>query len=399
MTSNLVSCWSGAAFLALACSATAYGDDTRMEPILDLRLRAEQVDQAGLENTTAVTLRGRFGFQLQFLSGWSFLAEAEAVEHLGGDFSDTVNTIGGRAVVADPEAFELNRFQVSWTGETANLTLGRQRIVFDDARLVGNVGFRQNEQTFDAVRVGYTGMADIAMDYVYVGRVHRIFGDDSPMGEFESDSHIFRIGAETPAGEISASILLLDFENAPAASSQTYSLRWSESWTFEAGTFGATAQLALQDAYRGGGPASELGFQSVGATFTRGDITAFAGADVLEGSGGQAFSTPLATLHAFQGWADVFLTTPGQGLRDLSFGIRGRGVNIVSGAPAANWAVVYHDFESDNGSVSFGREFDAVFRVPVNDWLAVELKGARFEGEQPAFPDRTKIWLSIEANF
>ena len=29
--------------------------------------------------------------------------------------------------------------------------------------------------------------------------------------------------------------------------------------------------------------------------------------------------TPLATLHAFNGWADMFLTTPANGLQDLYF--------------------------------------------------------------------------------
>src|SRR3546814_12023345 len=32
-----------------------------------------------------------------------------------------------------------------------------------------------------------------------------------------------------------------------------------------------------------------------------------------------AFQTPLATLHKFQGWADLFLTTPSAGVRDLNF--------------------------------------------------------------------------------
>src|SRR3546814_1461069 len=32
-----------------------------------------------------------------------------------------------------------------------------------------------------------------------------------------------------------------------------------------------------------------------------------------------AFQTPLATLHKFQGWADLFLTTHSAGVRDLNF--------------------------------------------------------------------------------
>ena len=40
------------------------------------------------------------------------------------------------------------------------------------------------------------------------------------------------------------------------------------------------------------------------------------GIEYLEGNGTIGFSTPLATLHKFQGFADVFLTTPASGITD-----------------------------------------------------------------------------------
>jgi hypothetical protein len=51
-------------------------------------------------------------------------------------------------VVADPAFLAINRFALL-NNSLANttLTLGRQRIVLDDARFVGNGGWRQNEQT------------------------------------------------------------------------------------------------------------------------------------------------------------------------------------------------------------------------------------------------------------
>ena len=41
------------------------------------------------------------------------------------------------------------------------------------------------------------------------------------------------------------------------------------------------------------------------------------GFERLEGNGTVALQTPLATLHAFNGWADKFLSTPANGLRDV----------------------------------------------------------------------------------
>lgn len=378
--------------------AAAQVADVESAPIIDLRLRTELVDQSGLEETTALTLRGRFGYEIKTSGGWSALAEAEAIGHLNQDFSDTVRSVPGKAVVPDPEAFEVNRLQVGWKGETANATLGRQRIVFDDARFVGNVGFRQNEQTFDALRIGYQGLESASVDYVYIDKVRRIFGDDSPVGEYESDSHVVRIGTQTGLGDFVATALLLDFGNAPAASSQTYSMRWSDKWETLAGSLALTALAARQSDYNGNGPAEDLGFQSYGAALDRGNYSVFANLDILEGSAGQGFGTPLATLHAFQGWADVFLNTPATGVRDLSLGLRGKGPEFIENAKPASWALVYHDFESDNGALSYGGEFDAVFTLPINHWLTLEAKGAVYDGDSGGFADRTKLWLALDAS-
>ena len=388
----------GLALAVLSPSAAAEGPAIEGKPIIDLRLRSEFIDQTGLDETTAVTLRGRVGYEIKTTGGWSALAEAEAVGHLSDDFSDTVRTEPGKAVVPDPETLELNRLQVGWKGDAVSATLGRQRIIFDDARFVGNVGFRQNEQTFDALRIGYEGFQSAIIDYVYIDTVHRIFGDDSPVGEFESDSHVVRLSGKTGFGDFTATALLLDFRNAPTSSSQTYAVGWSDTWETLAGSASLTALAAHQSDYAGKGPAEDLGYQSYGAALSRGNYSAFANLEVLEGSGGQGFATPLATLHAFQGWADVFLNTPGAGVRDLSLGLRGKGLQLIEVVRPASWALIYHDFDSDNGAVSYGHEIDAVFTLPLNDKLKLEAKVAVFDGAAGGPADRTKFWLALDAS-
>ena len=56
---------------------------------------------------------------------------------------------------------------------------GRQRITLDDHRFIGNVGWRQNEQTFDSVRVTTNLIPDLKLDYSYIWEVQRIFGSKS----------------------------------------------------------------------------------------------------------------------------------------------------------------------------------------------------------------------------
>ena len=107
-----------------------------------------------------------------------------------------------------PEGFtnlatEINRAQVSFSGfEHTALTLGRQRIILGDARHVGNVGFRQNEQTFDALRLAWTGAEHLKLDYIYLDRVHRIFGDDHPAGEWDLDAHLIDATLDLPGGSV-----------------------------------------------------------------------------------------------------------------------------------------------------------------------------------------------------
>lgn len=368
------------------------------KPILDIRLRAEQVDQDGLDETTALTARARVGYDYKANDALSFLGEVEGVAHLNDDFSDTVNTVAGKAIVADPEAFEINRLQVAWKDEASSVTLGRQRIILDDARFVGNVGFRQNEQTFDALRLGHVFSGKASVDYVYIDKVRRVFGDDSPVGEWDSASHILQLSTRTSLGDIKAYGLLLDFDDAPAASGQTWGASWTRSLETDLGKVVLDAEAAVQRDWNGQGPESDLGYQAANISMTQRGVTGTLGFEILEGAGGRGFATPLATLHAFQGWADVFLNTPSAGIRDASIGLKGGGLHMIKGATPANWALIYHDFDSDNGAISFGSEIDASLRIPINEWLTLEAKGAVFDGAEKGPANRTKIWLALSFN-
>jgi len=59
--------------------------------------------------------------------------------------------------------------------------------------------------------------------------------------------------------------------------------------------------------------------------------------------GAFGFSTPLATLHKFNGWSDQFLATPSVGLVDTNFTLSG---TLAGG----KWLVRYHDFQADVAS-------------------------------------------------
>lgn len=105
------------------------------------------------------------------------------------------------------------------------------------------------------------------------------------------------------------------------------------------------------------------------------------------------FRTPLATLHAFNGWADKFLTTPPAGLNDLFLGIKGKVGNW-------KWNMVYHDFKAESGSQKFGREFDASIGTGFAKHYGVLFKAAFFDAARSSvYDDTTKYWVQLTADF
>ena len=110
--------------------------------------------------------------------------------------------------------------------------------------------------------------------------------------------------------------------------------------------------------------------------------------------GAYGFATPLATLHKFNGWVDQFLTTPQQGLEDLSVSVAG---NIAGG----NWLVTYHDFsasESDAEVDDLGSEIDVQYVTKIADSFSLGLKYASYDGADAAV-DTNKLWVWLGTRF
>ena len=172
-------------------SESSEARSSESKPIFDARLRYEDVDQTPLaEEADAETLRVRLGFETGKAWNTALLAEGEVVTELERQLSRRhgATTQSRLSRVPDPESEEINRLQLvntSLPGTT--ITLGRQRILLDDQRFVGNVGWRQNEQTFDAVRIVNKPLAALTLDATYLNQVNRIFGRESPQGRYHGD--------------------------------------------------------------------------------------------------------------------------------------------------------------------------------------------------------------------
>ena len=374
------------------------------KPIIDVRYRFEWKDQQGFaENAYANTIRTRLGYETGEFHHLKFLVEFENVATIGDDhFNSTTNGRAQFPTIADPDATEINRAQATFTGiEKTPITIGRQAYNLGNQRFVGVVDFRQNQQTFDAARLSSTIIDNLSVDYLYISRVHRVFGDDNPLGEFDSDSHVAAATYDAKKlGKLSGYGLFLDFEEAPALSSRTFGVRYENTVVLDAGAeikAGIVGEYASQKDYAANPfDYSEDYLHGEGALFV-GPAALRVGYEQLGGDGVIGFATPLATLHKFQGFADVFLTTPANGIEDIYATIQYDWKDAPFGA-GLNFFATYHDFKAENGGADLGEEFDAGAALKIHKNWSAELKGAVYNGT-PALADRSLIWASLRFQY
>jgi hypothetical protein len=399
---NITGATAGTVLLALlavtAASAAEQGLEqaiVQTKPIIDLRLRYENVQQDGFAHEAdAVTLRGRLGLQTGKAWNTQLLAEADLMWPWVTDYNSTTNGKRQYPVVADPENYSVNRLQLSNTSIPDTTTvLGRQRINLDDQRFVGSVGWRQNEQTFNALRVTNASLHDLTVDLTFFNKVNRIYGKDSPVGSYQGSSYLTNLSYQTTAGKLTAFAYILDLDQAPTDSSRTYGLRFAGSHAWQGITWGYSASYATQSEYANSPLNYSDDYKELELSATRSGFSLAAGIELLAGNGTKGFTTPLATLHKFQGWADKFLVTPANGVDDryLSLGYTHKRTGPFD---TLSLAAVGHQFRSERLSIDYGSEIDLQAQVTYQHY-AVMLKYADYNADAFA-TDTRKFWVQLE---
>lgn len=380
---------------------TADAGELRIEPILEVRARYEAVEQGALE-ADAATVRVRAGAQAA-LGALTLIAEGEATLALADEYNAFPFPLANEsqrrpqyAVVPDPENAELNRLQLRYAEGKNAITVGRQRINLDDQRWVGAVGWRQNEQTFDAVRAEIS-MGPLSADVAYAIAQRSVFGEDAD-ARAAYGGDLVMAGVSGKAGPVEGKLFayLFDYDEPffAANSSQSYG-------GIVRGVFplGAASKLSLRASYArqadlGSNPfdyaADYWAFE--GGTTLAGFSLA-AGWERLGSDNGRSVQTPAATLHKFNGWADVFLATPPAGLDDAYVSV-GKSVKQLGPLAAFNFGVAYHQFDSAAGDIEYGSEWDASlgFKAGGIGWL---LKFADYRAVGFG-ADTRKLWLQAE---
>lgn len=306
-------------------------------PVVDVRARSESVDDKSKAlDANAMTVRARLGYETGVWNNLSLAFDFDEVFAVAAtDFNSTRSGKTAYPTIADPNMTALNRLQIAYTTDLgAKIVVGWQRLQFGDQRFVGNSAWRQHEQTFDALTLVNTSVKDLVLTYSYVGRVNRVFGPNEPTpatgpaGHFGSDSHLFNaFYSGVPGLKLEGYVYLLKLDQKGPVSAMLATSKLSTA------DYGARAEyrLALSDGLSGrfngafahqgnyaNNPLSiSLDYWLAEGSLTCNGLTGLVGYEAMGGNGAVGFSTPLASLHPFDGWADMFLATPVNGIDDL----------------------------------------------------------------------------------
>lgn len=398
---------------ALAEEATSFVDAMKNgKTQLSFRFRIENVadDSDAKEDSTAQTLKTRLNYQSGSYEGFSSFIEFDQVSELievdyhtgagDGNFTDT-------ATIADPEGTDLNQAYVQYAGNGTTVKYGRQRILLDGQRFVGGVGWRQNEQTYDALSVKNSSVEGLDIFYAYIQNVNRIFGDDRAPGDSDHETHLLNVKYKvSDAAVITPYAYLIenDGELPPLMrhSSDTYGV----SVNGKIDSFKYLVEYATQS-NAGDNPVEyTAAYTHLQAAYSVKPVTITGGYEILGADGDGYFVTPLATLHKYQGWSDVFLGNGAQGAAgtgNIAGGIEDMYLSVGGKFGPVKASVVYHTYESNDADAAghdgdLGSEYGFTLGGKAGP-VGLLLKYTSYSAGDNNVSDVSKLWLQASTAF
>jgi hypothetical protein len=370
---------------------------------INLRYRYEHVsddaERFDGRNGIASTLRTTIDYRSLSFHGFGIKLQAENVTDIGHGLAhnnlgadDLWNGVTDRPAIPDPEITVFQQVELRYDGlRETGFYAGRQELNLREQRFVGAVGWRQHHQTFDAFHVDTKALSRTHVTYAYLDRQNNVLGGSNSMG---SNVLMVDIDAGSP-GTLTVYGIDLDYDRVELAglSTRTFGARWKGAFDVgDAWKIPYHVELADQSD-TGKNPANvDAGYLRLEVGGKCKLLWVKAGYELLGGSLDDGrFTTPLATLHKWNGWADKFLNTPATGLEDVYIG-----AGIKRGKTSG--VLVYHDFSADSGGADYGTELDLLvsWTAPWSQTFAA--KAAFYDADDFA-ADTDKYWLYTTYSF
>ncbi|OIR02016.1 hypothetical protein GALL_158740 [mine drainage metagenome] len=399
---------------ALADDGASLADElgqavTQGTPSIQVRPRYEVVQQQNKAEAQAATVQTLVGYSTKPLDGFGATVQFIDVSVLNSTGNYNVpawyaqsshTALAGNhpryANIADPAGDNVNQAFLSYEGYNTRLAAGRQIIQLDDERFVGNVGFRQNMQTFDAVSVVNKSLPDIKVFGAYLWGLKDIENQEVSQNSYLTEANWTKFKAlqvdafgywygnesdQTYAYLPGAAGCYIT-TTPGACNSATLGGRLHGSFDLPAAVkLAYVGELAHQGSYDGGSGAIDADYSHGGAKVNWHGF-GLAGDYMVMGSnnGLYGFQTPLATKHAFNGWAEMFLTTPKEGLRSAYGTATAKvfGVDLLAR---------YYSFRSDYQNKDLGHEWDLSATYPLNQHINGGVQFAKYHASNGGFAD------------
>ncbi|VGO22742.1 alginate export family protein [Pontiella sulfatireligans] len=342
------------------------------------------LDDNGRDAANAFLSRTRISYLTGDYRGFSAFVQAQYVGPLNDTFSPKNNKYD---TVADPEEFRFHQAYLAYTGYDSHARIGAQEIILDNARFIGNVGWRLNAQSFNAGSIANESVENLKLYYAYADSINQINGETNDDRQYHMFNGEYRL---TENNQVSAFAYLQrnDEDGSGPDQLDTFGARnWGQS-----DNLNYDFMVALQrHAFYG----HAFGEAVLDRVNIGGGIEYISGGD----DSNDRFQTLNGTAHKFNGWADQFLGTGG----GLEAGlIDAYGQVSATVLEKLNLLGVYHYFhtahKTDSGfDGDYGQEFDlqAKYSVCKNfDVLAkcaYYIKGDNHAGNTTA--DETVFWL------
>lgn len=377
-------------------------DDAKYGKInLDMRYRYElaDVENSGKETAHANTIRFRLGYLTPEFHGLQAFAEYEGNLAMQRDYRVPAGDWLGdpnRDVVADPQQSEFNQGWLKYKIFNTEFKGGRQRIIVDDSRFIGNVGWRQMEQTYDSALITSNFFDNLTLQAGYIGQVKNVLSiDDTVKLPFANASYTIKDFAKITA----YGYWLADYDTGQTGrSAQTYGFSVSGSPKItKLVKLHYHGEYSYQGAYKNNPNSFNLNRYNLMLGATAFNITAKAAIEELGGNGTNSFQTPFGTNHKFQGWADLFLATPVDGVRDVN-------ATLSTKLLGTKLAFVYHNFKSSTNSIDYGNEYDFLITKKFGKHYSLLAKYAYYDANESNGlakfnKDVNKLWLQGNVSF
>jgi hypothetical protein len=390
---------------------------------LDVRARVEDANESGLKTiksaSLAPTVRTRLGYTTAPLYGFQAMLEGQNTSVIGSEGNYNAAGSSGKGykpTVSDPPVTDLDQGWLDYAyTNIIDVKGGRQRIDLDNQRFVGSVDWRQNIQTYDAATLHLQPIDHLDLTYSYVWDVHRVYGNVSGLSttnqDYRSGSHLVNLSySGWEYGRFVGYAYLLGLTNGAGANNScaTYGGYFAgNAPVVDKLTVDYRAEFAWQENYGDSKLNYSADYVNLEAGANYQPFAAGAGWEDL-GSGGNAgpaggraaFRTPLATVHSFDGSAEMFVTAPADGLHDLYGYVQ---VTLPAQIPLR---FIYHKFDADVGGGDYGQEFDVIATKNFGKHWQALLAYAYYEGANAAPPAITaphvnmeRIWAQLEFSY